>query len=439
MFLSNPSFVLAIVATSSFFSLPSVVAEKEGNFYQYAGFVATTDVEDIAKKDLIQKEFESILKGDGTEDSLCDNLDAALDYYQNGEGKFLQDLPTYTDTKSRTWEINSAFYDDDDYFNSWVTAALTGNTFFNGAEENNFEFDKFDIPCLGRQEATKKGSAFISGQLEVAQFMEEALQLVKDGCDDQHKPCSTAINAWNKAGAYFVGSLEGPRGVFTTIDDNGVEIDKKPYGKGIYGLGDKRCANFKTCGVNGDSGAKNLTAKTNIVIISLLAKGGRQVFAGDVNGLNKTILEITSQINVMTIQGSLRYGYRLGNKNKGGSDEGGTRKAKELAEGATFAAAAAPLLWACDIKAGEFVATQYQIAKKSIADKDQFDFNKVKLAFECNYKCLGISCSDVGVLFDGAPEQLAPGCTDLEECKKEKKKDKKKCKKFRKKPNKEEF
>ena len=47
MFLSNPSFVLAIVATSSFFSLPSVVAEQEGNFYQYAGFVATTDVEDI--------------------------------------------------------------------------------------------------------------------------------------------------------------------------------------------------------------------------------------------------------------------------------------------------------------------------------------------------------------------------------------------------------
>jgi len=90
----------------------------------------------------------------------------------------------------------------------------------------------------------------------------------------------------------------------------------------LYALGDKRCRNFRKCGVNADSDAKNLPSKTNIVAIALFQKGAGFVFAGDVDSLQKTIQEINTQILITFIQGSLRYGYRLGGDSEKGKELG---------------------------------------------------------------------------------------------------------------------
>jgi len=254
----------------------------------------------------------------------------------------------------------------------------------------------------------------------VNQYMEQASELIRDNCVSQFEPCEdlkiNAAIAGNKAAAFFVGSLEGAKGVFVSTDVNGNEIPVKPYGKMLYALGDKRCRNFRKCGVNADSDAKNLPSKTNIVTIALFQKGAGFVFAGDVESLQKTIKEINTQILITFIQGSLRYGYRLGDY------EGNIRseKGKELGEGATFAACAAPQLWAIDKKAGKFVSKEYEIGPDGPASENEFDFVGVRNAFECNYEKLGISCDEVGALWDdaAATEPKSRQCKDLKECKK---------------------
>jgi len=73
-----------------------------------------------------------------------------------------------------------------------------------------------------------------------------------------------------------------------------------------------------------------------------------------------------------------------------------------------------------------------------------FDFVGVGTAFECNYEKLGISCDEVGALWDDdeATEPKSRQCKDLKECKKRKNNSipgKKDCKPYTKNKNKKDF
>merc|ERR1712238_216197 len=177
-FLSNPSFVLAILAASSFLTL-SVSAE--GDFTYYGGYPATTDVKEIAIKDLIQKEFQDILGGkdNGEEDEFCKNVERGEKYYFEQEGKFLKDLPTYTSTNSRMMNMYEDYYEKG-YATLWVSAALEGGE-SQGNDFGNWG-DVYQEPRIGQQEASKKGTAYLGGFLEVNQYMEQASAEIKDGC-----------------------------------------------------------------------------------------------------------------------------------------------------------------------------------------------------------------------------------------------------------------
>jgi len=411
MFLSNPSFVLAILAASSFLTL-SVSAE--GDFTYYGGYPATTDVKEIAIKDLIQKEFQDILGGkdNGEEDEFCKNVERGEKYYFEQEGKFLKDLPTYTSTNSRMMNMYEDYYEKG-YATLWVSAALEGGE-YQGNDFGNWG-DVYQEPCIGQQEASKKGTAYLGGFLEVNQYMEQASAEIKDGCIYQEagNTCMNAITAWNKAAAFYVGSLEGPKG-----EEDGFQM---------FALGDKRCANYMNCGPGADDGGG--VGKTNIIAISLFQKGAGLVFSGDFMGLQKCIKEINEQMLVMFVQGTLRYAHKLG---KRGSD-----LAKELGEGATFAAAVLPQLAAVNTKAAKTIKKEFQIGEKGIPDKGKFDFDKVHLALACNYYEMGISCSEVGTLVDKQDPPAFLKCNlgipQKNECglkKKDKKTFKKKCGKF---------
>jgi len=437
MFLSNPRFVLAILAVSSFGNFPSVSAERKTDYFMYGGYMSTTDVEAIAARDEIQKDFEELGLAD---DSFCNNLVNAEEFFdgtlddQQDPSTFLKDIPTYTGTQSQIFKIFSEFYGidsiTDNYARKWAKAALSGGEFF----LNNFgDWGTMNDSCYGQLKAAFRGTAYLSGLLEVNQYMEQASELIRnDNCVLQFQDCEDAVNAWNKAAAFFVGSLEGAKGVFVTTYDSG----KKPYGKMLYALGDKRCRNFMKCGVNADSGARNLPSKTNIVSIALFQKGAGFVFAGDVDSLQKTIQEINAQILITFIQGSLRYGWKFGLGNTMRS-----KKADVLAEAATYAACAAPQLWKINKKAGKFVSRQYKIGPEGPASKSEFDFKAVRNAFECNYKELGISCDEVGALWDDNQYPLSRQCTDEKnKCKKRNKwsiPSRKECRRFTKKEKKQ--
>jgi len=274
-------------------------------------------------------------------------------------------------------------------------------------------------PCVGQQEAAKKGTAYLGGFLQLNQLMEKASQRIEEGCINQSPDngCLEAIEIWNEAAAYFVGSLEGPQG----------------FGSGyqLFALGDKRCSNYENCGPNGDTGIG--IAKTNILIIALLQKGVALVNSGDLDGLQKCIKEINNQILVTFIQGTLRYAHKLG--------ERGSKLAKELGEGATFAAAALPQLWAINTEAAKEVKKMFKIGAESKASKGKVNFKKVRMAFMCNYPEMGISCSEVGTLYDTVDppvEACEPNIPYKTECssKKDKKEFKKLCEDYTKGKNK---
>mmetsp|Transcript_6671 Transcript_6671/g.8857 ORF Transcript_6671/g.8857 Transcript_6671/m.8857 type:complete len:395 (+) Transcript_6671:2-1186(+) len=143
------------------------------------------------------------------------------------------------------------YYGEFDYANKWILAAAQGSStsFKNG----NADFTSYDF--IGRGEAFKKGTAYMSVWMYVIRELEDAI-------DDCNVECTfdcneDAVHAWDEAVAFYAGSEEGS--------------DGSGDGALLYSLADKRCANFGTCGAGGDS--VEGVAKTNLDIYAQFAAG----------------------------------------------------------------------------------------------------------------------------------------------------------------------
>ena len=259
--------------------------------------------------------------------------------------------------------------------------------------------------------------------VEVFQYAQGAIDKAADGCSAQTDECEDAINMWDKAVAYFVGSLEGTDGNQGTKDDGS-------YGKSVYTLGDKRCDDYAKCGVNGKSTDKDVPSKANLVLINLFAQGAQAIWSGDALEAQNIMVKIDQKMSVPFIQGTLRYTYRLGN---------GSTKDKEVAEGYTFAMGVLPKLWKCSQTSAEIVEAELGIGQ-GIAGVKDVDYEAVEAAFHCNYNCMGVLCSEVGSLYDGDESPRLKACKDPKKvCGREKKKFKKFCKPYRGKGGKTKF
>jgi len=412
MFLSNSCYVLAIVVSSSLFDLSSAA-----DIPRIAGYKPTVDVQDVLEQDLIQKQFQTILKDEG-----CSDVDAGLDYYENGDGQLLKNLPNYKDSKGAVWNLYEEYYGSPNFCDDWVTKALQGKKY--KFKNGSVDFSKFpgnfgdpddpDGDCVGREECAKKATAYICGYINVHQYLEQAVVTVEGGCVEQLDECTTASEAWDKAVAFFVGSLEGVDGGNVGVPGSGGE-----YGNQFYALADKRCDDFRTCSASGDTANRGTPSKANILMIGLFQQGASAIYAGDVDNARAIIKKINTEATVPFIQGTLRYAWRLGQA-KGDKSK---VKDKEVAEGGTFLAGALPQLWKCDKKAAKIVLKELQIGGNKVK-KGKTKFKKVLDAFECNYECLGITCAQIGALYDGdefdaedpdlefGTEPRSPQCTD---------------------------
>eukprot|EP00986_Skeletonema_menzelii_P017878 scaffold22567_cov150-Skeletonema_menzelii.AAC.1 len=100
------------------------------------------------------------------------------------------------------------------------------------------------------------------------------------------------------------------------------------------------------------------------------------------------------------IQGSLRYAYKV-DKLQGGE--------KEKAEGAAFAAAVLPRVHAANNEAAAKIYSNLRVGASNT------NFQEVKAAFESVYPKLGLTCADIGGLWNEAGKGYYPGmepCTD---------------------------
>mmetsp|Transcript_19089 Transcript_19089/g.37919 ORF Transcript_19089/g.37919 Transcript_19089/m.37919 type:complete len:502 (+) Transcript_19089:223-1728(+) len=296
----------------------------------------------------------------------------------NDNGRTIQGFSESAEAKMHTCtncpyaEYNKyyKYYGEFDYANQWVLAALDGtSTYF---KNGNADFSKYDFE--GREQAVKKGTAYMAVYMYVIRELEDAVDDCNNGCIDCN---DDPVHAWDEAVAFYTGS---------TSDQL------------LYALADKRCINFKTCGTEG-SESSIMTSKVNYDIFGQFALGQQSLLEGDCPAVKVAAKRITDLMAVPLIQGTIRYAYKVDVK---------MGEEVEKAEGATFAAAVLPRVHDCSAVDAK---TIYDNMRVNAPDTN---FAAVKTAFENNYECMNIKCNDVGGLYSvAAYSEGAEPCSDV--------------------------
>mmetsp|Transcript_4355 Transcript_4355/g.12532 ORF Transcript_4355/g.12532 Transcript_4355/m.12532 type:complete len:579 (-) Transcript_4355:233-1969(-) len=280
------------------------------------------------------------------------------------------------DCPHSTYQKFRDYYGFFDYADRWIMAAFDGHDTQLARGNANFAY----YGWVGRDEAIKKGTAYMSVWMWVIKQMEDALSECESikceasGCN------SGALRSWDEAVALYTGSLEG--------------TDGSGSGKLLYGLADKRCQNFRTCGEQADSA--DGTSHVNINVIRNFAYGSRLIQEGMCAQAKPHKEHIEMLMAVPLIQGTLRYAYITSTDEKAGY--------KAEMEGATFAAAVLPLVYACDEDAANTIYKNMKTGQAGTAS-----FPEVKTAFESVYSCMGIDPRAVGGLWNADTESYYYG------------------------------
>mmetsp|Transcript_12624 Transcript_12624/g.27266 ORF Transcript_12624/g.27266 Transcript_12624/m.27266 type:complete len:523 (-) Transcript_12624:90-1658(-) len=261
------------------------------------------------------------------------------------------------------------YYGTDDYAHQWVEAAFEGTqTPFN---RGGADFRQYGLE--GREQAIKKGTVYLNILMYVIRELEDAL----DDCESQSLTNNyNSVHAWDEGVCFYTGSIEGVDGV--TSD-----------GKLLHQLADKRCGNFRTCGEEGTS--LDGMSKINHDLFDMFALGNHQLSSGECSSARQTVRQMIPKFFVPMIQGTLRYAYKV-DKLQGGEVEN--------AEGAVFAAAVLPKVYAVSPSAAGIIYDNMKVSSNPSTD-----FVAVKNAFQSVYAGLGITCADIGGLwFDGTQD-----------------------------------
>lgn len=253
------------------------------------------------------------------------------------------------------------YYGQFDYANQWVLAALDGTQ--TSFTKGNADFSKYTF--TGRTEAVKKGTAYMNIYMYVIREFYDAIDDCQSGCINCN---DDPVHAWDEGVAFYTGSTESKLG---------------------YTLGEKRCANFKTCGNTAKDASLEGTAKINYDLMDQFHQGQYNLLVGNCAAAKVNANRIVDLMAVPLIQGTMRYAYKV-DRLQG--------EEKEKAEGAVFAAAVLPKLNACNADDAQTVYNNMRVGAFST------NFNDVKAAFENNHKCLGIICDDIGGLWNDATD-----------------------------------
>eukprot|EP00581_Thalassiosira_minuscula_P009037 CAMPEP_0183702442 /NCGR_PEP_ID=MMETSP0737-20130205/540_1 /TAXON_ID=385413 /ORGANISM="Thalassiosira miniscula, Strain CCMP1093" /LENGTH=594 /DNA_ID=CAMNT_0025929049 /DNA_START=270 /DNA_END=2054 /DNA_ORIENTATION=+ len=255
------------------------------------------------------------------------------------------------------------------YADDWINSALKGST--TSLSNGNADFSNYSF--IGKGEFIKKATVSMNVFMYVIYHFEGAL----DDCGSDI--IEDSVHSWDIGVCLYVGSL-------------GAEIGTAWNGKLIHALADKRCVNFKTCGPDGNE--LDGPSKVNSDVMTLFALGKFQLQNGNCSAARDVVEQITRLMYVPLIQGVLRYAYRadvLGEGEKGG------------AAGAVFAASVLPLIHAANPDDAMVIYNNMRVGQSLV------DSGAVKVSFENVYESIGISCSDVGGLWDWANDDYFPG------------------------------
>lgn len=196
-----------------------------------------------------------------------------------------------------------------------------------------------------------------------------------------------SLKKWDSAVAFYTGSLQGQ--------------DGRREGLLTYQLANDRCKEFRTCGENGD--LTTGISYVNSEVMELFKLGQKSLQQSDCTGAEDMKKAIVQLMLIPMIQSTLKYAYDQSN----GLD---TSEAAEAA-GATFTGAVLPYIHFCDADDAQIIYEHMKVGHEIPPD-----FSIVKSKLEKYYQaCLGISCSDVGGIWDSSQQAYVDDgepCTD---------------------------
>ena len=129
------------------------------------------------------------------------------------------------------------YYGSFTYADDWALAALDGTT-LTFAAPASLTFNFGDAADAARKEAVKKGTASMHVWMYAIREFEDAIDdcvTCTANCNEFSANDAGSVHQWDKAVAFYTGSLEGT--------EQGGNSD----GKLVYRLAEKRCADFGTC------------------------------------------------------------------------------------------------------------------------------------------------------------------------------------------------
>lgn len=287
------------------------------------------------------------------------------------------------------------YYGNTNYADKWVMGAATGQDTGFTKNRGNANFSAiFHTGGKGRIEAMTNGVWLLNVWMYVIRQMEYAIDLcnvectetTKDACEDH------AVAEWDKAVAYYAGSLAGENG----------------EGRGVfpYAYANSRAKEFKTTGYKSDdtSGA----AYVNLEAIFLFQRG-QGILMEDVESASrcesaKNIKNsIAHLMKVPLIQSIYRYAWMREFQT--------TYDEKHEATAATFTAALLPYVHECKASHSAFLYDNMRLGVG--AGNSTGSFVKIKSKMEEIYSCLGVTCAQIGGYHgDGEYMEGAEPCKD---------------------------
>ena len=205
--------------------------------------------------------------------------------------------------------------------------------------------------------------------------LEESINQCKSKCPPEG--CTNlGIHAVDSAAAFYFGSL-----------DNGSEDS----GRLMQRVADLECKEFKTCGISGDE-IKGLSKASHEVLqeLQMMQHNITQRACTEARSHKDKIVK---WLKVPLIQGTLRHAF-LRYQNQATS--------VDIANGAIYAASIVPLVSGCSFTDAEIINNNMEVSARAT------NFSVVKSAFERQYACLGVKCSDIGGYWDHRNKEYFP-------------------------------
>lgn len=228
------------------------------------------------------------------------------------------------------------------------------------------------------------GTVVLTFWMYVIREMEQAI----DVCESPGTEADARVRGFDKAVAFYVGSLEGTAG----------------SGEGLlgYNLADKRCIQFKTCGVKGDFSVG--TSYVNHKVMEAFRQGQESLRIGNCTATRAQKEEVVRLMTIPLLQSTIQSAYLQSTLPEGKTSS------KAEAQGATFAASILPIVHDCGPAGRKDARIIHEQLKMGHGPTS---FVEVKSALERQYSCLNITCAEVGGVwnvFGGQYERGAVPC-----------------------------